>query len=56
MNVDTEIRNVKRNKRGTIDCEINHPRFGWIPFTASPDDCEAHGRAIHDAAKAMLQE
>lgn len=23
---------------GRIDCEVNHPRFGWIPFTASPDD------------------
>lgn len=30
-----------------IDCEIEHPEFGWIPFTASSEDCEAHGRAIH---------
>jgi hypothetical protein len=29
-----------------IDCEINHPTYGWIPFTASPDDVEAHGREI----------
>jgi hypothetical protein len=29
-----------------IDCEINHSTYGWIPFTASPDDVEAHGREI----------
>ena len=29
-----------------IDCEINHPDYGWIPFTASPDDCEEHGRVL----------
>jgi hypothetical protein len=31
---------------GSIDCEIEHPDYGWIPFTASPDDCEAHGREL----------
>lgn len=29
-----------------IDCEIEHPAFGLIPFTASPQDVEAHGREI----------
>jgi hypothetical protein len=29
-----------------IDCEINHSTYGWIPFTASPDDVEAHGREV----------
>lgn len=29
-----------------IDCEIEHPQYGWIPFTASPDDVEQHGREI----------
>jgi hypothetical protein len=29
-----------------IDCEIEHPIFGVIPFTASPDDVEEHGREI----------
>jgi hypothetical protein len=29
-----------------IDCEINHSTYGWIPFTASPDDVEQHGREI----------
>jgi NAD(P)-dependent dehydrogenase (short-subunit alcohol dehydrogenase family) len=32
-----------------IDCEINHPTYGWIPFTASPDDVEAHGREVFAA-------
>lgn len=32
----------------TIDCEITTSQFGdeRLPFTASPTDCEAHGRAI----------
>jgi hypothetical protein len=29
-----------------IDCEIEHPTYGWIPFTASPNDVEEPGRAI----------
>jgi len=42
-----DVRNATYNQYGTIDCEIDHPVFGWIPFTASPDDVEAHGRAIY---------
>lgn len=42
------IRNPKYNQNETIDCEINHPRHGWIPFTASPEDSERHGRVIYD--------
>ena len=41
-----EYRNPAYNENGTIDVEINHPDFGWIPFTASPDDVEPHGRQI----------
>jgi hypothetical protein len=31
-----------------IDCEITTSQFGneVLPFTASPTDCEPHGRAI----------
>jgi hypothetical protein len=29
-----------------IDCEIEHEVYGWIPFTASPDDVEAYGREL----------
>lgn len=35
------------NPNNTIDCEFLHPLFGWIPFTANPDDVESHGREIH---------
>jgi hypothetical protein len=45
-----EYRNAKFTSQGTIDCEINHPEFGWIPFTASPDDHEQLGRDIYAAA------
>lgn len=33
-----EFRNPGYNAVGTIDCEINHPRFGWIPHTISADE------------------
>lgn len=26
---------------GWIDCEINHPVHGWVPFTANPNDAHA---------------
>lgn len=31
---------------GSIDLLIDHPEYGWIPFTASPDDCEEYGREL----------
>ena len=37
---------------GTIDMEINHPVYGPIPFTASPDDPEEHGRLLFADAQA----
>lgn len=32
--------NEKYNENGTIDCDIEHPEFGWIPTTLSPGDPE----------------
>lgn len=32
------IRNAKRNAVGSVDCEIEHPTYGWIPFTAVAGD------------------
>ncbi len=46
-----DARNPKYNADGSIDLEIEHPEYGWIPFTASPDDVEEHGAAIFNAAK-----
>lgn len=37
-----EYRNPKiATTTGWIDCEINHPVYGWIPFTANPADTGA---------------
>lgn len=46
MQVDTAFRNATYDPIGTITCEILHPIFGWISFTASPVDPEPHGRAL----------
>jgi len=36
-----EYRNPKRFNDTLIDCEINHPIYGWIPFTCDPNDTGA---------------
>jgi hypothetical protein len=43
-------RNPQYNAVGTIDLEIDHPSYGWIPFTASPGD--ANGADIYAQAVA----
>ena len=47
-----EIRNAQYNADGTIDVEWNHPDYGWIPFTASPDDVTEYGRELFSRASA----
>jgi len=35
----SEVRNaVCVSDDGHVDCEINHPQYGWIPYTIAPDD------------------
>lgn len=34
-------RNPKFVAENTIDCELDHPEYGWIPFTCDPDDTGA---------------
>ncbi|WP_244562451.1 hypothetical protein [Ensifer aridi] len=29
-----------------IDMEINHPKYGWVPFTADSNDVEEHSRLL----------
>ncbi len=41
-----EVRNPFRIADGRINCEVNHPVYGWSPFTASPTDVEQFGREI----------
>lgn len=43
-----ETRNPTFTEHGTIDCEVNHPQFGWIPFTAAPHDVEPLGRELFE--------
>lgn len=34
-------RNAKYiNESGRIDCEIEHPQFGWMPYTLDPADTD----------------
>lgn len=42
-----EHRSAAFNGTGGIDCEINHPQHGWIPFTARGDDPEKFGRDLY---------
>jgi hypothetical protein len=46
-----KYRNPKYTEYGSIDCEIEHPTYGWIPFTASDKDCENHGRILFHQIK-----
>jgi hypothetical protein len=48
------MRNLKYNVSGTIDLEYQHPVYGWIPFTASPNDVDEGGRALHAVAMSGL--
>lgn len=45
-----EARNLRYNRLGTVDMEINHSTYGWIPFTASPEDTEERGRTLYAQA------
>lgn len=48
---ELQFRNAHFIGPEAIEMEINHPVFGWIPFTATPDDVEEHGRLLFEAAK-----
>lgn len=48
----TEFRFPTYNQFGSIDLEVNHPQYGWIPFTASADDPEEYGRTLFTEATA----
>jgi len=49
----TEARNASYiDADGNIDCEINHPEYGWIPYTLRDDDVD---ETVDNAAvKAIL--
>jgi len=35
-----DYRNAKYIDETRIDCEIDHPKFGWIPYTLDPSDTD----------------
>lgn len=47
-----EYRNARYSSadKSTIDMEINHPVYGWIPFTASASDTTDYGPQLFEAA------
>jgi len=48
-----KYRNAKFTAQpNVIDCEIKHPVYGWIPFTADPNDVEPLGAEVFNAAQA----
>lgn len=51
---EVKFQKVTRLPDGNYDCEIKHPELGWIPFTASKDDVELHGRQLWEAISRKL--
>lgn len=49
--MDINFYSPRYNQYGDIDVMIEHPDFGWIPFTASLNDYEEHGRSIFESLK-----
>jgi hypothetical protein len=42
------FRNPKWTTKDTIEVEVEHDEYGWIPFNASPDDDVDYGRELFD--------
>lgn len=38
---EMETRNFFRNDVGGWDCEVNHPAYGWVPYTLEPEQYPA---------------
>lgn len=49
-----EIKNIQKNGNGGYQCEVNHPDYGWIPFTAREDDPDENGRLIYQTILGMV--
>jgi hypothetical protein len=43
------VRNARYTPSGSVDCEVQHSVYGWIPFHATATDSEAHGRELFAA-------
>lgn len=42
-----QVRNAEYDRWSVINCEVNHKDYGWIPFTANPNDPEEYGRTLY---------
>lgn len=47
------IRNPRFSVHGGIDCEVEHPTLGWIPYYATADDTEPFGVQVFTEAFEM---
>jgi hypothetical protein len=43
------VRNPVHNADASINCEIEHETFGWIPYTATADDTDPYGALLYQA-------
>ncbi|QPC87145.1 DUF4376 domain-containing protein [Mesorhizobium sp. NBSH29] len=44
-----EYRNATHSRDGMVDCEVNHPEYGWLPYSASAADETDFGKRVWDA-------
>ena len=48
-------RNAKHISLGRIDCELDHPDYGWIPYTLDPTDTDITARKNNDDLLAAME-
>lgn len=42
-----QVRNIMRHLAGSVDCEVLHESYGWMPFSAHPEDKEPATLAVY---------
>ena len=42
-----QFRNAQHYRDNTVECEVNHKEFGWIPFLAAANDDQEYGRELY---------
>ena len=42
-----QFRNAQYYRNNTVECEVNHKEFGWVPFLATAYDGEEYGRELY---------
>lgn len=50
-----EIKAATMRDDGSIDCRVDHPEHGWIPYTARSDDPDERGRKIYAIVRSHLE-